>query len=114
MPFTSTQISKYQNFMTRYNSIRYPNAKGEKVLPPLWAHQYLLGTRPEKNKKGTFQGWTLRLREEPPIKSRMALDDPLYGTASAFHTMLKEGNAKIDREAELKAGGEKADDEIPF
>lgn len=116
VPFTSTQIGKYQNFMTRYNSIRYPNSAGAKILPPLWAHRYLLGTRPEKNKKGEYWGWTLRLESEPPIKSRMRLDDPIYEAGRAFHDLLASGAAAVDREAEAKAGQEGgADgDDIPF
>lgn len=121
VPFVSTQISKYQSFVTRYLGVVYPNGEGAKVRPPLWAHEWRLGTVFQPTKKGDIFGWLLRLKEEPPIKSRLRLDDPIYQQARAFYDLLKEGAAKIDREADQKAGGPAADepgsldkDDIPF
>lgn len=118
VPFVSTQIPKYQSFMTRYQSIKYPSPKegAGMVVPPLWAHKWVLTTRYEKNKKGEYYGWVLRLLEEPPIKSRMRLDDPIYIQGRAFYDLLKEGKAKVEHVADTKAGGAAGgpDDEIPF
>lgn len=117
VPFVSTQIPKYQSFFTRYMGITYPNAKGDRVRPPLWAHHWRLGTVHQKSKKGEFYGWTLKLQEEPPVKSRMRLDDPLYIQGRAFYDLLKEGKAKVEHAADAKAGGgsgEPGADEIPF
>lgn len=123
VPFTSTQISKYQAFMTRYMSIKYPNSKGDKITPPLWAHKWWLRTVYQTNKKGSFFGWLVVLETEPAIQSRMRLDDPLYQQGKAFYEMLKSGAASIDREADQRAGGMDEgggtsaggpDDEIPF
>lgn len=115
VPFVSTQIGKYQNLMTRYNSIRYPDASGARILPPLFAHRYLLSTEPQQNKKGKFYGWRIRLEAEPPINSRLRLDDPIYEAARAFNDLCRGGAAKIDREAEQAAGPEAVpDEEVPF
>lgn len=125
VPFTSTQIAKYQSFMARYMSIEYPNAEGKKVRPPLWAHQWHLGTTPQRNKKGSFFGWTLAPASEPPVTCRMRLDDPLYAHGRAFYTLLKEGKAKADLAGDAARGGAateagedrepgKEGDEIPF
>jgi hypothetical protein len=117
VPFSSTQIPKYQAFITRYDSIKYRNPKGDLIKPPLWAHKWHLATRPEKNSKGDFQGWIIRLKEEPPRKSLMRLDDPLYQQGKAYHELIASGAGKVDREADAKAGGEtpqQGDEEIPF
>jgi hypothetical protein len=113
--FSSTQIGKYQNFMSRYVDITYPNSQGDRVHPPLWAHRLRLGTMYQKNKKGEFYGWLLRFEEEPPLKSRMRLDDSDYRAARAFYDMLKSGAAKIDRAADAAAGGSASEEEeMPF
>lgn len=112
VPFKSTQIGVYQNFMTRYTSIKYPNRAGAMVLPPLWAHRWQLGTRFSKNKKGEFFGWTLRLEKEPPLASRLERNDPLYEQAAAFYAMLKEGRGRVEHEAASASEPEQI--EIPF
>lgn len=120
--FTSSQITKYQSFMTRYMSIKYPNNAGVKIVPPLWAHKWRLRTVYQTGKKGSFYGWLIVLDTEPPLASRMRLDNPLYIQAKAFYELLKSGAASIDRDADSKAaepsegtaaaGG--PDDDIPF
>ena len=120
VPFTSTQISKYQAFMTRYQSITYPNAAGKKVRPPLWAHRWKLGTVYQQNKKGQFFGWTLKLKSEPPVSCRMRLDDELYQQGRAFYELLKEGKARVEHSAGggnpdgASGGGAAGGEEIPF
>ena len=114
VPFVSTQISKYQTFMTRYQAITYANAAGKKVRPPLWAHRWKLGTMYQQNKKGTFYGWTLKLESEPPVSCRMRLDDELYQMGRAFYDLLKEGVAKVEHATAGTEGGASADGDIPF
>jgi hypothetical protein len=125
LPFTSTQIPKYTNFATVYTNTRYPSTDNKRlVLPPLWAHRYKLSTRPEQNKKGKYRGWVIGFEKPgPSINSRInGADghkefDPLYATARAFYDMIKEGQVKIDREADVKAGQADtaaADEELPF
>lgn len=122
LPLKSTQIGKYQTFVTRATSIKYPNKAGVMTLPPLWAHKWHLSTVYETKKKGKFYGVSLTLfakdaqgRELPPMKSLMRMDDPFYTEARAFYDLLKEGKAQADYATD-KAGasGDGADDEVPM
>src|SRR5215469_2035854 len=67
IPFKSTQIRKYQAFMGRATGFKYANPRSTAenplpaVVPPLWAHRWNLQTIFEKNKKGEYYGWQLRL-----------------------------------------------------
>jgi hypothetical protein len=122
VPFVSTQIRKYQSFMSRQMSIKYVNPRSTDeaplppVQPPLWAHRWRLTTIFEKNKKGEFYGWVLTLAakkpdgtEEPPTKSLIPRSDPLYAEGRSFYDLLQEGKAKADY---TKAEG--AIEEVPF
>jgi len=119
IPFTSTQIPKYQAWAAVYDNTRYPGKNRSLILPPVWCHRYALGTRAESNKKGRFYGWTLGFEKSPSIESRIDAReghpefDPLAKMASEFYDMIKRGAAKIDRDAEQAAGVEK-DEEVPF
>jgi hypothetical protein len=113
--FSSTQIDTYTSFMTRYTGLRYPNSQKQMIQPPLWAHRLRLGTVYTKKKKGEFYGWLLRLDTEPPLSSRMRLDDPLYKMAREFYDLMKSGAAKADVAADIATGGAaEEDEEIPF
>ena len=122
VPFTSTQIKKYQAFMRRTMDMKYvnPNSTKEAPLPPMsppiWAHRWRLGSVFEKNKKGEFYGWTLTLdakkpdgSEAPFINSLIPRSNSLYKEARAFYDLLAAGKAKADY---TKAEG--ATEEVPF
>lgn len=120
--FASTQIKKYQNFITRYMNIKYPMADGQMVLPPLWAHRWNLGTAYEKNKKGEFFGWRLRMAElnpdgteAPARKSLMNKNGALYVAGREFYQMIETGTAKADfqQNAAVREPGDDTD-EVPM
>jgi hypothetical protein len=109
VPFKSTQIKKYQGFMQRQTSFKYNNPRSTEenplppVQPPIYAHRWLLGTVPEKNKKGEFWGFTLTLaekeadgREAPYYKSLIPTGSHLYREAQKLREMIVGGAAKTD------------------
>jgi hypothetical protein len=117
--FKSTQIKKYQGFMGRVTSFKYPNPRSTEnnklpdVTPPMWAHRWTLKTVFESNKQGDFYGLTLTLAvkredgsEDAYQKSLLPLSDNLYQEAKAFHVMLKEGKAKADTSTDQTGTGD--------
>lgn len=114
VPFKSTQIKKYQNFMGRVTGLKYNNAQGVPVTPPMWAHAWDLKAGFESNKQGEFYGLNLSLHGKKPdgtedaaIKSLVARSEPIYQEAKAFYEMLREGVAKADMQTAT------ADQEVP-
>jgi hypothetical protein len=112
--FASTQIKKYRNsFIGRQRTIQYQGPTGI-VKPPIYAHIWHLSTVYE-TKKGTelnWFGWVVKLKEEPSIKCRLSLQDPLYQMAKEMHNAVKGGDAKADFSKAKDAAGLDAD--IPF
>lgn len=115
--FTSTQIKKYKNFINRVTGFKYKQGEAA-VVPPLFAHKWLLQTVSEKNKKGDFYGWRLSLfaknadgSEAPYIQSLVPRSDPLYGQGKELYTSIAEGRAKVDFS---KTENEEADDTPPM
>jgi len=118
--FTSTQIKKYKQLITRLVSLI-----GHPPRFPLYAWRWHLGTQPEKNKKGSYYGWRLTLAEDTADASRLRPSDPLYQQAKSLHQMVKDGivradyaasGAAADVETQQGGGGAVGDDgeNIPF
>lgn len=108
-PFKSTGIAAYKNFMTRVMNIQYVAPNGAMIRPPMWAHRWRLGT--QYKTKGTM-GWyipRLWLEEEPPIKSRLKLTDPLYLQARELYDNIKAGRVVVKQDTEAPT-----DKDIPF
>jgi len=113
--FSSTQIKKYRNFITRVMGITY---QGEKtaanpngiIRPPMWAHRWRFQTVFEK--KGTFSwyGWRIGLVEDPPLKSRLKTTDPFYIQGRELYNTIKEGRVVVKHDTEKQP----VDEEIPF
>lgn len=101
--FASTQIKKYQSFITRAMGIKY-KVSGDKVItPPLWAHKWHLRTTYESKGANSWFGWTITLFEKnadkseaPSIQSRLSTKDAIYIEAKDFANMINEGKAKVD------------------
>lgn len=112
--FASTQIKKYQGLLSRLNTITYPGPDGKPRKPALYSHRAHAG-KPvlEKNKKGTFFGWKLGLKQEPPIRSLIPQSDPLLVLAREFHALIKAGTVQAAYEA-AGADDDKKDEEIPY
>jgi hypothetical protein len=113
VPFTSTGIAAYRNFMSRVTSIRYwSESLARHVTPALWAHVWRLSTTFQSNDKGNWYALGLGLKHGPADsrKSALAPTDPLFLQAAAFNAMLERGRVAIDH-----AAADKTDtDEQPF
>lgn len=127
LPFKSTQIKKYQNFMGRVTSIKYGNPKSTEaaplppVTPPMWAHVWDIKSVFEQNSKGEFYGLNLTLHakkedgtEESPIKSLVPRSDALYTEAKAFFEMLRDGKAEADFKTDREGAGVTGDSNTPM
>lgn len=58
---TSTQLKKAKQWLNIATSVRVTAPNSVKVQPPLFSHTYLLSTTAEKNEKGSWRGWVIRL-----------------------------------------------------
>lgn len=110
--FTSTQVKKYRNFMNRVTSFKYKQGEAT-VVPPMWAHRWLLKTVPESNKSGDFFGWNLTLfsknedgSEAPYINSLIPRSDPLYAQAKDLYQAIAENRVKVDHNQDKQQGDE--------
>lgn len=116
--FKSTQIKKYQGFITRQDSIQYPSrdkdGKPVMVKPPLWSHVWHISTRYEQ--KGTFSwyGYVLRLRKEPSRESLIPRTDPLYQTGKTLYEAITSGSKTGDYAEAATKGPQSPDEEIPM
>jgi hypothetical protein len=120
--FASTQIPKYQGFVTRYESIRY-NTKNGPVKPPIFAHWLHLSTQYESKGAFNWYGWNVRFRElntdgsDNQVKSLIPMSDPFYAQAKDFWQMITSGEAKVDYSTTSSAAAEDHipdEDEIPL
>lgn len=128
--FSSSQIKKYQEYMTRSMAIKYlvDRGNGVKVAqnPPIYAHLWRLTTVLEKKGDKSWYNWQLRLHavdengvELPPIKSLLnRKTDDRYLAAADFHQIIKGGHAKVDYAAAqadvAEDPAQKGADEIPM
>jgi hypothetical protein len=113
--FSSTQIKTYKMITTRLISMI-----GSPPRYPIWAHVWIARTVPQKNKKGSFYGWSFGLRGGNPATAILRRDDPLYQQGKALHAALKAGTVRADYEkaaagtADSTDGADTADEYIPF
>ncbi len=112
--FSSTQIKAYKLVTTRLAGL----IGSPKPKYPIFAHAWRVRSVPQKNKKGSFYGWTLGLLGGTPATALLKPNDPLYLHARDFHRLLKEGAARADYAAGAPDAGNgdpaDADEQIPF
>lgn len=122
-PYQSTQIKPYQGFISQNLAIKYPDNDGTLKQPAIYLHKWHAGSVFQKNKKGEFYGWTLRLAATPSREAIIKIKEPeLFKEAKEFANLIKTGGAKADVEADARQGGDGEgsangqafDDEIPF
>lgn len=109
IPFKSTGIVAYKNFITRVMGITYPGAEGRVINPPLWAHLWKIGTVYRPAKKAGQSGWyipKLWLNEEPPLKARLKTNDPLYIRSRELYESIKSGRVKAAKEQQSREPGD--------
>lgn len=100
--FKSTQIVKYQTFVTRYLRFAY-DIGGKLVSPPIWAHRWKLTTVGEQKKKGKYFGVVLRLAEVDANGaekyegfSLLRKDDPWYQFGKELNHQMTTGQSTAD------------------
>lgn len=100
LPFKSTGIGAYKNFMTRAMGIQYQGANGM-VRPPMWAHLWRVGTAWREPKGQGQSGWyvpKLWLDKGTPLESRLKLTDPLYVQGRELYNSIKAGRVVVKHE----------------
>lgn len=130
--FSSTQIPKYQKFISRYMNITYPGANGQPIRPPLWAHRWRFNTVFEQKGEFSWYGWKITLdakdadgMELHPRESLVPRTAQLYLDCKTFYTMIEEGKAKVDYNQAREPGddtddiaregaGGKVEEEVPM
>ena len=113
--FSGKKIPAYQKFIGRAVKIRYANAQGASIEPPLWAHKCTLKSWGDKNKKGKFFNYTVAYTSEPPVTALMKRTDELYQLAARLYNDIEDGRVAVNRDDmkdAAKPGG--ADEDIPF
>jgi hypothetical protein len=93
---TSTQLKKSRSWLNIANAIKFTKPDGSKYTPPLFSHQYALGTGPENNAKGSWFGWTVECAG--PVQSIRQIDG-----AVELATSIKSGQARLALPAPIDA-----------
>lgn len=97
--FSSSMIPVYQDFIRRQMSYKYGPAHQS---PPMWGHQWLMGSRMFFGKGFSWQGYDITLRgmdekgKESPRASLMSPKHELYVAAKEFHRLINSGAIKTD------------------
>lgn len=111
LPFSSTMIKVYRDFINRVRGLRYPSKTGKLVNPPLWAHRWRFKTMFRENDKGSWYVWDPYPFADTLAKSLISPRDELYAQGAEFYRLLTAGEAKADHVSDAKAVGE---EEPPF
>lgn len=88
LAFTSTQLKKSRNLMSRLQSIKM-NGKNGLFTPPIYAHILDLSTVPESNDQGDWSGWKIELAGKKAFE-----DQSLFNLAIQYHEQVKKGLVK--------------------
>jgi hypothetical protein len=109
--FGSTQIKHYKSWMTKAMSIPARTAEGKRVSAPLYSHGYRLKTKTEKNKKGTWFGWSIDFDGPGGAKAaEIPEGSELYEAAKLFRSAVTSGAVTTtgfeDASARTEGGGE--------
>ncbi len=116
VPFSSTKIRGYKNFITSTDSWKYQSAKapGKLIQLPLWSHRLTLRTT--YRQKGS-NGWyviELVLAEQPKERSLVPRNSHFFELGAEMHRAFASGEARVQYER-MEAEPATADaDEVPF
>jgi hypothetical protein len=117
VPFTSTKIKAFRDWLTRARQLMQPRANGKgKYRVPMAAVRYRLGIAKTENEKGKFYVPTIGFDKDPadPVSACMCQDSELYEAVKDFGESVNEGRAKADVESQSRGSAKEGDDEIPF
>ena len=114
IPFSSTGIKGYKNFMARARSIQDRNGHGKMVPAKLFSRRYVLGVAKEKNEKGTFFNFNITLlggnKNTALLDTSDAEQHAWVQAAHGMIQMVREGELKVDYEKGGRTDAGPADD----
>lgn len=108
--FGSTQIKHYKRWMTRAMSITARKESGERVVAPLFSHQYQLRTKTESNKKGSWFGWDIGFAGGSAATANIPQGTDLYEIAKGFRSAVTSGTVKAQGLEHTEETDDVADD----
>lgn len=116
VPFKSTAIGGYKQFVTTSGGFRVPMRKdGVSVLvkPPMWAHVWRIKSkyRPPKTQQSGWYIPELILSAPKEQDARLNTQNPLYAQAKEFYLSIKAGRVTVKHE-DRQPGDDP--DEIPM
>ncbi len=116
VPFASSKIGGYKNFMNVVTGIKYRSAKDPtKVsVPPMWSHRYRLRTVYKQKGTRSWYVLSLQLEERPSLKSFIPKTNPLFQIGAKMNESFNAGTARVSydkMEVEEKAS---ATTDTPF
>lgn len=94
LSFSSTKLSEYKHWNTKVAMFMVKTASGNKVRPPLFAHQVRVCTKKEKNAKGEFFNYDLKPAKGNLLESLLPPGHPALEAAKELRSMVEEGGAK--------------------
>lgn len=116
--FSSARIPVYQAWAGRANGIEYLDPKGNKIVPPLWAHKMILRSMPDKAKKTGKKYFNYNLTydglEGKPVNALMRRTDSLYIACAEFYKNIEEGRVILNRDEQAEDTKPAGDTDIPF
>ena len=96
LPFKSTGIKKYKNFITTARSVTMKTAGGGIIPFPLFAHRWRVTSIEQKSDKGDFANWAITFENGTAEESRVDPESDEYAMAKAFIEAVNTGNAKVN------------------
>lgn len=94
--FSSTQIKKSRQWMSKMNGIQLKRADDSIFTPPMFSHVYHISTVPESNDKGSWFGW--KIETSGPVG-----DANMYAAAKALRAAVVSGEVKEQQPAATQA-----------
>jgi len=106
IPFASTKINAYRGLMTKAQNILAPTPNGGRVVPPLFAHKYLLKTVfVEKGSQSWWNYSSIGFAGGDAVEARLDPRGGVYQQAKLFYQQVKEGKVQVDTTGMDQADG---------
>lgn len=114
IPFQSTKITPFRQFLTRCRKVKISVKTEDGVVrknAPMYMHRWTFYTEKEKRDSGQSYNWRMKWADETPEASRLDPNGELFMQARAFKDLAKQGSLKTDYN---KLNEKEAEDNIPF
>lgn len=122
IPFKSTGIKVYKNWITNARTQLYQMADGHKAVMPLMSHVFKLTTMKKTNGQNVYFILVVTWAFENAKKSTLLANDPLFQAAVGVNKVVRSGKVKTDYaatggsdgNAEAKGDRKVNEKDIPF